>query len=84
MGWLFGDTKEDNKTEIKEIDTNGNVNNNIILRQEAADTHSTMILGERMVIATYLLVGAEILKLGIYIFHMIRKNLKKKYQTRKE
>lgn len=75
MGW-FGSSEEE--IEMKTVDTNGNVNNNIII-QEAKDTHTQMVLNERLLWATYLLVGAEIIKLGIYLFHSFKKALKKKY-----
>lgn len=76
MGWLFSSEEVDN---AKTVDTNGNVNNNIII-QEAKDVHSQVLINEKLLFATYLLVWAEILKLGLYIFHMIRKSLKKRYQ----
>lgn len=82
MGW-FGDTSEEVDIESKTVDSNGNINNNVII-QEARDTHSQMLLNERLLFATHLLVGAEILKLGIYIFHAIRKSLKKRYQSDKK
>lgn len=76
MGW-FG--SEEESVEQKTVDTNGNVNNNIII-QEAHDTHSQMLIGERMLIATYALVCAELLKLGVYLYHSFKKTIKKKYQ----
>lgn len=76
MGW-FGSSEEE--TEMKTVDSNGNINNNVII-QEAKDTHSQMLLNERLVFATHILVGFEILKFAVYTFHAIRKTLKKKYQ----
>lgn len=76
MGWLYSSEEE---VEMKTVDTTGTVNNNIIV-QEARDTHSQMISNEKLLFATYLLVAAEALKLGLYLFHAIRKKLKKKYQ----
>lgn len=78
MGFLFGSNEEE--VETKTIDANGNVNNNIIIR-EANDTHSQMLIGEKMLFATYILIAAEVLKLGLYIFHSFKKTLKKKYQS---
>lgn len=78
MGFLFGSSEED--VDSKAIDTNGNVNNNIIIR-EANDTHSQMLIGEKLLIATYFLVAAEILKLGIHLYHSFKKTLKKKYTS---
>lgn len=76
MGW-FGSSEEE--TEIKTVDSNGNINNNVII-QEAKDTHSQMLIGERLLCATYILVGAEVIKLGIYLFTCLRRAFKKKYQ----
>lgn len=75
---LFGSSEEN--TEVKTVDSNGNINNNVII-QEAADTHHQMLISERMLIAAYLLVAAEVMKLGIYLFQVFRRTLKKKYQT---
>lgn len=77
MGFLFGSSEEE---ETKTVDSNGNVNNNIIIR-EANDTHSQLLVGEKLLIATYLLVAAEILKLGFHLFHGLKRAIKKKYQT---
>lgn len=57
---IFGDSEENNSDEQKTIDANGNVNNNIIIR-EANDTHQQMLLNEKLLVATYLLVAAEII-----------------------
>lgn len=78
MGFIFDSSEED--VETKTVDSNGNVNNNIIIR-EANDTHSQMLIGEKMLIATYLLVAAEILKLGFYLFNGFKRTLKRKYQS---
>lgn len=61
MGWLYSSEEE---VEVKTVDTTGTVNNNIIV-QEARDTHSQMISNEKLLFATYLLVAAEALKLGL-------------------
>lgn len=66
---IFGSSEESN--EMKTVDTNGNVNNNIVI-QEASDTHRQMIMREKLLFATYVL--AEIIKLG--------KVLKKKCQEK--
>lgn len=76
MGWFSSDEEE---VEVKTVDSNGNINNNIIL-QEARDTHSQMMLNEKLLLATYALVFAEVVKLGIYLFHAFRRTIKKKYQ----
>lgn len=76
MGW-FG--SEEQVSESKTVDSVGHVNTNIVI-QEAADTHSSMIISEKLLFATYLLVGAEILKLGLYATQSIRRYFKKRYQ----
>lgn len=76
----MGSSKSKEDTEVKTVDSNGNINNNIIL-QEARDTHTQMVIGETLLFATYLLVGFETLKLIIYMVQSFRKMLKKKYQN---
>lgn len=66
------------KEERKAIDTNGNVNNKIII-QEADDIHDQLLTGQKLLIATYVLVILEIIKFGAYIFVNFKRNLKKKY-----
>lgn len=75
MGF-FGSSEEN--IERKTVDTNGNINNNILIR-EADDTHHQMILSEKLLFATYLLVGAEVIKLIIYAFSSAKRMMKKKY-----
>ena len=75
MGW-FGSSEEN--IEAKTIDTSGNVNNNIII-QEARDTHSQMLIDEKILFATHILVAIKILQLIIYAFHALRKTFKRKY-----
>lgn len=77
---MGGSESSELKIEEKTVDTNGQVNNNVII-QEARDTHSQMLTNERLLVATYLLVGAEVLKLSIYAFHSFRKVFKKRYQN---
>lgn len=77
MAWLFG--SDEVETETKTVDSNGNINNNVII-QEASDTHTQMLIGEKMLTATYILVLAEIIKLGVYIYHSFKKAMKKRYQ----
>lgn len=74
---IFGSSEE--TIENKAIDTNGQVNNNIIIR-EANDTHSQMILSEKLLIGTYVLIGLEAVKIGICLFSAYRRHVKKKYQ----
>lgn len=75
----MGSSESKEETEVKTVDSNGNINNNIIL-QEARDTHSQMVIGEKLLFATYLLVMFETIKILIYIIQSFRKMLKKKYQ----
>lgn len=76
----MGSSQSSEETEVKAVDSNGNINNNIIL-QEAHDTHAQMVINEKMLWAAYALVLAEVIKLGIYMFNVFRKTLKKKYQN---
>lgn len=78
MGWL-GSSEE--KTEQKTVDTTGQVNNNIVI-QEAEDIHQQVAMSEKLLFATYLLVGAEIIKLCVYLFVALKKHFKKRYQTK--
>lgn len=78
MGWFSSDEEV---TEVKTVDANGNINNNIII-QEAKDIHAGLLMNEKLLFATYLLVGFEMLKVGLYLFQTIRRTLKRKYQAR--
>lgn len=80
MGGSHSSSEE--KIEEKMVDSTGQVNNNIIV-QEARDTHSQMLLNEKLLWATYLLVVIELAKLFLYIFSAYKKNLKKKYLKEK-
>lgn len=73
---LFGDSEEVN--EQKFVDSNGQVNNNIII-QEAKDTHYQAIQTEKLVYATYVLIAMEVVKLAICLYNMWRRQMKKKY-----
>lgn len=75
MGW-FSSSEE--IVEEKLVDTNGNVNNNIII-QEAKDTHQLATLGEQLLMATYVMVGLELVKLSICFYKLWHRNLKRKY-----
>ena len=77
MGWF--DSSEE-VIEEKLVDTNGNVNNNIII-QEAKDTHWQAATSEKLLFATYVLVLVEILKLGICSYNAWRRQMKKKYSS---
>lgn len=75
---IFGGSSEETNNE-KNIDTAGDVNNNIIIQQEAKDVHNQLMLNQKMLIAAYCLVFFEVVKLGIYLYTQFRKNLKKRY-----
>lgn len=74
---IFGSSEESN--EIKNVDTTGMVNNNIIL-QEAKDTHDQLAISERLVFGTYVLIGLEVVKIVICLISAYRRRLKKQYQ----
>lgn len=73
-GWF---SSEEKKVDEKMIDSNGHVNNNIII-QEAQDIHHQMVLDEKLLFATYILVLIGIIRLAIYLFNAYKRNLKKK------
>lgn len=75
---MGGSESSEIKTEEKAIDSMGHVNNNIVV-QGARDNHQQVIVSERLLIATYLLVCAEVIKLLIYFYSQCRSNLKKRY-----
>lgn len=77
MGWF--DSSEESKEE-KMVDSNGQVNNNIII-QEAKDTHHQVGLSEKLVTGTYIIIGIEILKLIICLYTVWRRQMKKKYNN---
>lgn len=76
---IFGSSEESTEVENKVIESNGHVNNNIIV-QEANDTHSQMILSEKLLFGTYILIGLETIKIAICLFGAYRRHMKKKYQ----
>lgn len=75
---IFGSSEE--SIETKTIDSNGQVNNNIIV-QEARDTHSQMMLSEKLLTGTYILIGLEIVKIVICSISAYRRHVKKKYSS---
>lgn len=70
---------EDNRDETDFIDSHGHVNNNIIIA-EAQDTHQQMLLNEKLLYASYALVGFELIKLIIYVFNAFKRRMKLKYE----
>lgn len=73
---IFGSSEEN--IEQKTIDSNGQVNNNIVI-QEARDTHSQMLTNEKLLWATYLLCAIEIVKITTYVYLKHKRNIKRKY-----
>lgn len=80
MGW-FGSSEETNEENM--VDSNGHVNNNIVI-QEARDTHIQAALSEKLLFATYILIGLETAKLAICFYNMWRRQIKKKYNNNNE
>lgn len=78
---IFGSSEEN--VEEKNIDSAGHVNNNIVI-QEAKDTHSQLIVNEKLLYASYALVFFELIKLGMYVFTGYRRRLKKAYQNNEQ
>lgn len=78
MGSWF--SSDETKVEEKTIDTNGQVNNNIII-QEARDTHQQMILNEKLLTATYVLCLLEIVKFIMYCIGAYRRHIKNQYRN---
>lgn len=69
-------SKED---EVNLVDTNGQVNNNIII-QEAKDTHEQLKMSESLLFATYFICVCELIKIFIYLLNAYNKKMKKRYQ----
>lgn len=78
---IFGSSEE--SIENKAIDTNGQVNNNLIIQQEAHDTHDSMIYTEKLLVASYIMIGLEVFKIGFWLFGALKRNIKKKYQEKR-
>ena len=77
MGW-FGSSEETNEEKL--VDSNGHVNNNIII-QEARDTHTQTALTEQLLVGTYILITLEAVKLAICVFNMWKRQIKKRYNN---
>lgn len=70
----------DSKQEAKTIDSNGQVNNNIVI-QEAKDIHQQTEHFQQMLIIMYIRCFLEVIKICIYIYNCHLKKLKKRYQN---
>lgn len=77
----MGSGSSSEQTEVKAIDSNGQVNNNIII-QEARDTHDQKMLSEKLVIGTYILIGLEVFKIAFCLFSAYRRHMKNHYQKK--
>lgn len=75
---IFGDSSEENN--VKTIDTNGQVNNNIIIR-EADDIHEQLKLNQTAVTLMYVTCVVQLLKFGMYIYCKFVGKMKKKYSS---
>lgn len=75
---LFGSSEEVNNQ--KTIDSNGQVNNNIIIR-EANDVHQQLLLSEKLMCIMYVMCGLEIVKFGMFVYCKFIRKMKKKYSS---
>lgn len=73
-----GPSSEEVRVDEKTVDSNGQVNNNIVI-QEARDTHTQMIINEKLLVATYILCLMELIKLLLYGISAYKKHVKNKY-----
>lgn len=80
---MGGFSSSEEVTEEKAVDSNGHVNNNIII-QEAKDTHLHAALSEKLLFATYALVALEIIKLAICIVQRMEETNQEKLQQNRE
>lgn len=76
MGFFGSDEQS---VEEKAVDSTGHVNNNIII-QEARDTHGQLVISEKLLFGTYVLISIELIKLLIIVLSAFKKHIKKKYQ----
>lgn len=67
------------ETEVKMIDSNGNINNNIVFQNEAKDVHQQLLMSEKIYLATCVLIMFEIWKMSIYVFHSVKKSWVRRY-----
>lgn len=77
MGWFSSDEQKIDETLVE---STGHVNTNVII-QEANDTHTQALLSEKLLVATYVLVALETIKLGICCYNMWKRQIKKKYNN---
>lgn len=67
-------------TENKAVDSNGNINNNIIIQEAKRDIHDQLLIGGKLIIGTYILIGLEAVKITICLFSAYQRYMKKRYQ----
>lgn len=75
---IFGSSEE--HIEEKLIDTTGQVNNNIVI-QEAKDVHEQLKTNENTFIVLCVMCSIEVIRLGLYLYYKLRKNIKKQYNN---
>lgn len=68
----------DSKEETKTVDSNGNVNNNIVI-QDPVPIHSKDIS-----VVLYIICAIKIFELIIFLYKFHSKNLKKKYANQNQ
>lgn len=69
-------------TENKTVDSNGNVNNNIVIQEAKKDIHDQLLINEKLIVGTYILIGLETIKIAICLFGAYQRYMKKKYQKK--
>lgn len=70
LSYIMGNT--DSKEETKAVDSNGNVNNNVVIQEPNSKNSDIKIV-------LYIICGIKIIELLIFIYKFHRKNLKRKY-----
>lgn len=78
MGWFGSASNEETKSESKSIDTNGAINNNLILRDE---DQTYNVYSQELIILIGILVVLRIIEFGYFMYSKFRGALKKKYSN---
>lgn len=74
---IFGSSEE--KVDQKTVESTGQVNNNVVIQQQARDVHTQAELNVKMLYTMYCMCAIEIFKIGTYLYVKFKKNIKKKY-----
>lgn len=78
----MGGTSSKDDKEWKNIDTAGQVNNNIVIQQqEAKDIHAQLKINDQMLTIMFAMFVLEVIKFILYVFFKFKKNLKKRYSV---